>query len=518
MLRQLLLGFAAGLTAISVARADAPPLKAKPVEYVKICSLYGDGFYYIPGTETCIKIGGFARLQAEHNSGSVGIVTGATGMAGQGRFTRDSTNDVNSLSRAVVSFDARTPTEFGTLRSYIRAGWQVPTPATSAAGTTPSGYWDRAFIQFAGFTVGRAQSFFDLFTNTGRFTYSFTRMNGDTDITGATVWGYTVQFGAGFSMSASLEDPVVHRQPVTDVTCANFFGRGADALQDNAYSGNGAPCGQPAQFGFSSPDLVFNARVDQDWGYAGVSAVARDASGAYYDTPNSVHNGHPASKYGWAAGIGGLVNLPGGDAAGIMVVVAEGASGYVTDAGNWQIYNGSTSAGHAWVTDGVFGRGGEVELTRSWSINAGYQHIWGPAGTFGAKWRTSIYGGYAAIKYNDNAKFLVNDRLPANSPCKSGTAAPTITGLTPLAGNDCSPDASWWQVGSRTQFNPHPLLDVGLDVFYTRLNSAYTGPANLAANGSRPACTNNVPVGLACTLDDQQVLSAIMRWQRNFYP
>ncbi|MGB7257197.1 MAG: porin, partial [Pseudolabrys sp.] len=28
---------------------------AKPVQYVKICSLYGAGFYYIPGTDTCIK-------------------------------------------------------------------------------------------------------------------------------------------------------------------------------------------------------------------------------------------------------------------------------------------------------------------------------------------------------------------------------------------------------------------------------------------------------------------------------
>ena len=105
-------------------------------------------------------------------------------MRGMGRFTRDLTNDINYLGRAVVSFDVRTQTEYGTLRSYMRVGWQVPTPGATGAGTTALGYWDRAFIQFAGFTVGRAQSFFDVFTNTGKFTYSFTRMNGDTDITG----------------------------------------------------------------------------------------------------------------------------------------------------------------------------------------------------------------------------------------------------------------------------------------------------------------------------------------------
>lgn len=34
---------------------------AKPVEYVKVCSLYGAGFYYVPGTDVCVKLGGFVR-------------------------------------------------------------------------------------------------------------------------------------------------------------------------------------------------------------------------------------------------------------------------------------------------------------------------------------------------------------------------------------------------------------------------------------------------------------------------
>ncbi|MGE3991485.1 porin, partial [Pseudorhodoplanes sp.] len=40
---------------------------ARSVEYVKICSLYGVGYYYIPGTDTCIKIGGYVRFEAYHN-------------------------------------------------------------------------------------------------------------------------------------------------------------------------------------------------------------------------------------------------------------------------------------------------------------------------------------------------------------------------------------------------------------------------------------------------------------------
>ena len=38
------------------------PGTATRVQYVKICSLHGDGFYYIPGTDTCVKLGGYLRV------------------------------------------------------------------------------------------------------------------------------------------------------------------------------------------------------------------------------------------------------------------------------------------------------------------------------------------------------------------------------------------------------------------------------------------------------------------------
>ena len=63
MVKSLLLGTAAGLVAVAGAQAADMPVKAKPVLYVKICSLYGDGFYYIPGTDICLKLGGYVRSQ-----------------------------------------------------------------------------------------------------------------------------------------------------------------------------------------------------------------------------------------------------------------------------------------------------------------------------------------------------------------------------------------------------------------------------------------------------------------------
>src|SRR5664280_3752344 len=79
MVKSLILGSAAGLIAMSGAQAADLPVKAKAVEYVRICSLYGAGFYYIPGTDTCIKLGGYLRVDTSFNA------SGRLRFAGLGR-------------------------------------------------------------------------------------------------------------------------------------------------------------------------------------------------------------------------------------------------------------------------------------------------------------------------------------------------------------------------------------------------------------------------------------------------
>mgnify|MGYP000957135588 FL=1 len=64
LVKSLLLGSAAGFVAIAGASAaDLPSRKAAPAEYVKVCSVYGAGFFYIPGTDVCLKVGGMARFE-----------------------------------------------------------------------------------------------------------------------------------------------------------------------------------------------------------------------------------------------------------------------------------------------------------------------------------------------------------------------------------------------------------------------------------------------------------------------
>jgi hypothetical protein len=512
MVKSLLLGSAAGLVAVVGAQAADMPVKAKPVEYVKVCSLYGEGFFYVPGTDTCLKLGGYLRVQAEYNAGAGGIVTGSQQMAPQGRFTRDLTNDINYRVRAALSWDVRTQTEYGTLRTYIRAGWSVQTPADTGGGTSPTTFWDRAFMQFAGFTVGRAQSFFDIYTYGGAQTFLNVRTSGDTGASGQNLWAYTAQFGNGFSGTLSLEDPATRKMASSDLSVASFFPINAGPVADNGLVVNAGGNG------FRVPDIIANLRVDQAWGYASATAALHDVSGAYWQTPNSVNNGHPPDKYGWAAAVGALLNMDyisRGDKWGFQFTVAEGATGFTTNSSWWSLYDNSNRVGLAYATDAVWDTGTTVELTTAWNFNTAYEHVWND------KWRTTWYGGYVKVDYSDTATRMINSHLPGAAgslqPCGIvGGAVSTIGPATPLAGNSCSPDYSFWQTGQRVLWNPVKNLDIGVDILYTKLHTAYAGNANLAANGSRPACTNSA--ALSCGVEDQDIWSVMFRWQRNFYP
>src|ERR1700681_4315514 len=108
LLKRFLLAAAAGLVTVAGAQAADLPVKAKPVQYVKVCSLYGDGFYYIPGTDTCLKIGGGVRAETNWGAGGGGNVQGSGAvMLPQAKYDRQSTNDINTRVRGAITLDVR---------------------------------------------------------------------------------------------------------------------------------------------------------------------------------------------------------------------------------------------------------------------------------------------------------------------------------------------------------------------------------------------------------------------------
>ena len=69
---------------------------------------------------------------------------------------------------------------------------------------------DKAFIQFAGFTAGRAASFFDFYAHDLEFVASSL----GSDISSTNLLAYTATFGQGFSATLSVEDPLLRKTPI----------------------------------------------------------------------------------------------------------------------------------------------------------------------------------------------------------------------------------------------------------------------------------------------------------------
>jgi hypothetical protein len=53
---------------------------------VRICSLYGAGFFFIPGTDTCIKLGGYLRADVTFNGGAHGAPAWNGDLGQQNRY------------------------------------------------------------------------------------------------------------------------------------------------------------------------------------------------------------------------------------------------------------------------------------------------------------------------------------------------------------------------------------------------------------------------------------------------
>jgi hypothetical protein len=466
MVKSLLLGSAAGIVAIASAQAADLPVKAKAVEYVKVCSLYGAGFYYMPGTDTCLKVGGYIRAQYETGASAGGV---AQIMTGDGAGTRDLTRNIGWRARGDVTLDARTQSAYGTIRSYARFGQEMNDGVKAL-------HYDRAFIQFAGFTFGLTQSFYD-FLSLAPYNYSNPRIGSDTGAVGVMVAAYTAQFGNGLSATIALEQS---RTPLVMDAAAITATTVSTTTTDNAALNKAF-------------DVVANVRVDQAWGSAQVMAAAHDASAGYYGTANSVINGTPGDKWGYAVGAGLQLNVPGmkGDIVAAQVNYSKGAIGYTSfvNANFGKQTGGGVGGdlGFGYVTDGVFGASPTpIEQTTAWGFTAVYQHLWSPA------LRTSVYGGYTAINYNANADAI-------------------LCAAQPGVESNCSNDFSFWQVGTRTAWFPHPDLELGLDVMYTKLNTANEGTTSTGASIS----TVN---SLVSRYADQDVVSVMMRVQRSFLP
>jgi len=121
-IKSLLIGSAAALVAVSGARAADAIVAAEPepVEYVRVCDAFGTGYFYIPGTETCLQLSGYVRVQNDFTSTEIknGAGFNAAALPGAATALADS-NSIAQSTRARFNVTAKSDTEYGVLTSYI---------------------------------------------------------------------------------------------------------------------------------------------------------------------------------------------------------------------------------------------------------------------------------------------------------------------------------------------------------------------------------------------------------------
>ena len=340
--------------------ADLPSRKAAPVEYVRVCAEHGAGFFYIPGSDTCLKVAGRVRAELRYEQ----------------PFTRDA-NAVRMRARGYLTLDSRTATDWGVLRATTRV--YVTKDTGSAASTT----LDWAYIQFAGITAGRLEySFFD-FSPIGDFGFLDATVNGR----GAyhqsiNALAYTASLGGGFTATVALEDTTERDVGIASYTpyTPGFGGFAPTTL---------------AEGGQTMPDVVGRLEWTQSWGTAVlIGALHQNRLGGPFATPFNDLPG-PAgyvvdTKYGYAINAGLRINLPmlaQGDVLMMSAVWADGASSYT----------GWTTAGTAGSitplrADALLVPGTtDVALSKSYSLSAGVLHYWTPT------IRQSLFGAYGGL-------------------------------------------------------------------------------------------------------------------------
>lgn len=163
----------------------------EPMDYVRVCDAFGTGYFYIPGTETCLKVGGRVRFDAVYGD--------ASAPDADGTYTN---------TRVELYLSTASDTEYGVLKTNITARFDYdPHNDDDNGGNFPDATRTRlmvATIELGGFTAGLQNSLYESFID-----YAGNVENDDIINYGPSevpMLAYTYNAGNGFSAFIALED------------------------------------------------------------------------------------------------------------------------------------------------------------------------------------------------------------------------------------------------------------------------------------------------------------------------
>jgi hypothetical protein len=517
---------------MSGAQAADLPVKAKAVEYVRICSLYGAGFFYIPGTDTCIKLGGYLRVDTTFN-GSIYDQPAWSGDLGLGDRFRDS---YASRSRMALTVDTRTATEYGVVRTFGQGDFQFSTLASNTYNPgslatnlgnnaqlldTPGGGYvavEMVFIQFAGFTFGKSASAYASPWHGYPGNNTSFLIGGHDTVTGVNNIQYTAQFGNGVSGTIGLDDPTVFNRTA-------IYNLATGAVAPGAAPGGLSAAGVTANAyaGVNMPDVVGNVRVDQAWGLFQISGALHEVDASYNTlsglagatpanpsgaTAASALSGHPSTKYGGSVmaalqikniptGAGDDIKFDASYAVGDtknVISTSAASPNFLMLGGTVGQFGPAQSIGFGATTDAVYmpiaaGGDGSLHLTTAYGIRGAFNHNWDPF------WSTSLFGGVGWVRYDATAR---------TEYCAAYAVAVAGQGVT----YGCNPNYSMSMLGAVTRWTPVKNLTFSAEVLWAHLNTSMTGSAVFSPGAPYPVT--------ALTYHSQDTASLNVRVQRNF--
>ena len=481
--KSLLLGSAAALAAAGLAQAaDLPVRKAAPVDYVRVCDFTGAGFFYIPGTDTCLQITAQTRIEGVFisNSRTLAPIAGAAGRAPgvNSAIVPARDRDVSGfLARVRLGFDTRTQTAYGTLRTFLQyqidrvqgtyseGGLSGGANTVSNAGGNNAAL-RRGFIQFAGITAGRLQSFFDFYADN----YNYEGI-ANSDIA-QNVFAYTYSGTGGFSATLSLEDR----------NARNLSTQGIGSI----LGGNNAVTGAVRYAGETIPDIVGVLRLDQGWGAAQLSAAyhqIQTTEGVFAGTNGQGFQGKDTDGFAVQGGV--HVKLPmlaAGDDLWLEGAYQQGAYLYMDSAyymnqgfnsallGGFQHIDRDAIAIH---TPGTAAGSYSLQTGEGFSVMFAFNHYFSP------NFHDVIFGSYEQTTYG-----------------RAKNIDWTLGGLG---------DAQQYKIGNQFLWDPVKNLEFGLEFDYVRLEQT------LAHNPGQAATA--IPVGISKNPD---AFEARLRVERDF--
>jgi len=494
-LKSSLLGSAAAFAAVGAAHAaDLPVKKAVPIEYVRVCTAYGAGFFYIPGTDTCLRVSGRARFEGGY----------------QTSYSRQAGPNVGDTSgyqgRMRINLDARTQTAYGTLRAFVRldAGARTGYSGVGTSGTQQrigqayAGIGtdsfgrdqqfvnvDKAFIQFAGLTAGRASSFFDFYAHD----FEFAGATAGSDVFSTNLLAYTATIGNGLSATISIEDPVFRRTPIfspfniaATVSTGSVSNFGVTNQPTPIFVGPGRYANVDSIERSRLPDFVGVVRLDQAWGSAQLSAATHELNIGNLSTAASTGAGpvlvpaHTSTVQGWAVQGGLKINTPfvaPGDALYLQGAYGDGAQLYT----GYSAYTGSYTQSTTTIQGQKFAQyfsdavvnpfTGQLQTSTSFTAVASYLHYWSP------EWRSAFFGSYGeqsfgqGIRASQGAIYSLVSGLAGSNPFGSNAVGTPGTRFFNLS--QALRDTYQFVAGGSIIWSPVKDLDIGVEAFYTQI-------------------------------------------------